>query len=80
MQNTTHSEGSQSSALLTIIEVMLRLKVGRSAVMKLIEEGELRSIRMSPRIIRVSEGALDEYIQNAETSSTEEDSLELSSS
>jgi excisionase family DNA binding protein len=80
MQNNTHSEGSQPAALLTIIEVMLRLKVGRPAVMKLIEEGELRSIRMSPRIIRVSEGALEEYIQTAESSSHEEDSLESSSS
>jgi excisionase family DNA binding protein len=48
---------------LPIEEVARRLGFSKSSVWALIGEGEIKATRFSPRIIRVHEDALAEYVQ-----------------
>lgn len=51
-----------TSDVLTVPEVAERLRVGRAAAYRLVESGELRSIRVG-RTIRIPQQALDEFLE-----------------
>jgi len=60
--HTIQPDGRQEHTL-TLPEVAAVLKVTVRTVRKLIQNGELRAIRVSPRVTRVTERALEEFIE-----------------
>lgn len=64
--NLPNETNESSNSMMTIGQVMMRLKVGRPCVQKLMDSGQLKAVKMSKRIIRISESALKEYIEQAE--------------
>ncbi|RBM16838.1 helix-turn-helix domain-containing protein [Streptomyces sp. PT12] len=57
------SESASGTALLTVPEVMARLRLGRTAVYELIRSGRLSSLTIG-RARRVPVSALDDFIAN----------------
>jgi excisionase family DNA binding protein len=53
----------QSEKLLTVNVVAGRLKTSPSTVYRLIYEGKLKAIKLSPRSIRVLESSIDGYLE-----------------
>jgi excisionase family DNA binding protein len=53
----------EKGRLLTVYTVASRLKVSPSTIYRLIDEGKLKAIRLSPRNLRVSEQSLKAYIE-----------------
>lgn len=53
----------QNEKLLTVYAVAARLKVSPSTVYRLIDEGKLKAIRLSPRTIKVLESSVIEYLE-----------------
>ena len=47
---------------LTPDDVAERLSITRPTVLRLIRRGELRALRISSRILRISEGAFEEFV------------------
>lgn len=54
------------TALLTVPEVAERLRIGSTLCRELIARGEIRSLRVGGRAIRVREQAIDDYIRRLE--------------
>jgi excisionase family DNA binding protein len=64
--NVPNENNESLNSMMTIGEAMMRLRVGRPCIQKLMDSGQLKSVQMSQRIIRISESALKEYIEQAE--------------
>lgn len=72
----SHENNDNQNSMMTIPQAMMRLRVGRPCIQKLMDSDQLKFVKMSERIIRISESALKEYIEQAEnpreTSSSDE--------
>jgi excisionase family DNA binding protein len=64
--NTSIDNNDNQNSMMTIPQAMMRLRVGRPCIQKLMDSGQLKFVKMSERIIRISESALKEYIEQAE--------------
>jgi excisionase family DNA binding protein len=62
MQSTTEDK------LLTVPEVAERLGIQRERAYEMVKSGDIPSMRLSPRRIRVSEWALLEWLRSKESS------------
>jgi excisionase family DNA binding protein len=52
----------------TPAEAADRLRMGRTRLYELIARGEIRAIRLGPRMIRIPVAALDEWLESLQTS------------
>jgi len=56
-------ESRREERLLRVNVAARRLELSRRQVYRLIEAGELPAVRLSPRGLRIPEGALEKYLQ-----------------
>jgi excisionase family DNA binding protein len=56
------NESINTNNLLTAVEVAQRLKISRALAYQLMKTGEIRSVRIRNKIVRVYEPDLQEYI------------------
>jgi len=61
--------GNNSNNLLRAIDVAQRLNISRSLAYQLMQSGEIPTVRIRNKIVRVFEPDLDQYILNSRTAS-----------
>jgi len=61
--------GKNTNNLLRAIDVAQRLNISRSLAYQLMQSGEIPTVRIRNKIVRVFEPDLDQYILNSRTAS-----------